>query len=75
MQTGGWVQLVMIFGGGLVFYFKSMQALREEISKSEERLRAQLDGVHSDVHRLDVAVARLDERMQGRVPSAPAPAE
>lgn len=69
MQTNDWLQLALTIGtmiiGGVVFYFKNLEVLRKEISS-----------VREDIHRLDVTVARLEERMSHRLPpSSEAPAE
>ncbi|HKY39260.1 MAG TPA: hypothetical protein VJN18_25155 [Polyangiaceae bacterium] len=85
MEPNDWIQLtltiVAMLLGGVVFYFKNLEVLRKEITGSEGRLRTELgtriDAVVGEVHKLDVSVARLDERMPARRsgPTAEVPAE
>ena len=84
METKDWVQLGITLATFLVtaviFYFKNLETLRKELTGSEARLRTELggriDALRNDVHRLDVTVARLEERTGGKSPpSAPAAAE
>jgi preprotein translocase subunit YajC len=81
MQTADWIQLagtaLTMVIALVVFYFKSQQAvqkeiadsqssLRKDITESEGRLRGAIDSLRGDVHRIDVTVARLEERVSGR---------
>jgi hypothetical protein len=85
MQASNWIQLGLTLGtfivGGILFYFKNLEIVRKEIRTSEDRLRGDLgsriDGLVGEVHKLDVTVARLEERINVRRGSVsePVPAE
>jgi len=82
----GWVQLALtVFSFAIamvVFYFKSDQALRDALNKSETRLRedvkTDISKLIDDIGALNTRIAiieALDERgdkpARGRLPSAP----
>ena len=77
MLPQSWIQVALtigtLIGAMVVFYFKNEGSLRREIMGSEERLRARIDGVREDVHRLDTRLAVLEDRHERPRTSVPAP--
>ncbi len=69
IQTG--VTIATLLGGMVIAFFKNEAVLPREIQSSEERLRARIDGVRDEVHKLDTRLAVLEDRHERGRASAP----